>query len=71
MQHVDYDNSTVCGYLKIQGLTDVGLFVPVHDNVIDIVGVIQNDILFINPLFHIVTDHNVITNVCSIILEIY
>ena len=24
LQHVDYENSTICGYLKIQGLTDVG-----------------------------------------------
>ena len=27
LQHVDYENSTICGYLKIQGLTDVGCFV--------------------------------------------
>ncbi len=29
LQHVDYKNSTVCGYLKIQGLTEVQLYSPV------------------------------------------
>ena len=29
LQHVDYENSTICGYLKIQGLTDVGYLLQI------------------------------------------